>query len=229
MNSWRVEARHIPSAVMRMGYHRITLARISGLRFWKLLGTGRGQTFTLNDADSRHWALLTVWDSLEQAREFQNSSLVLSWNRITSESGHVVMQPISSHGEWSGRSLFESDPQRVTEDAPIAVITRARIKPRMWRTFYRAVEPVATDLVNRTEVPIRFGIGEAPIGLQGTFSIWRNAQAIRNFAYESPAHKQAIKQTQTLQWYSEELFARFSIIEARGSINNTSLASIVKS
>jgi heme-degrading monooxygenase HmoA len=212
-----------------MGLHRIGLAHIPGLNFWKLLGTGRGETFTLNDADSHHWALLTVWDSLEQARSFQQSIIALSWNRIASESGYVVMQSISSHGEWSGCTPFSKDPHSVNEDAPIAVITRARIKPRMWKTFYRAVEPVATDLVNRSDVPIRFGIGEAPIGLQGTFSIWRNSQAIRNFAYNSPAHKNAIKQTQTLQWYSEELFARFSIIEAFGSINGKALETIVKS
>ena len=39
---WGVDTAHIPSAMVRMATTRRLLARTSGLRFRKLLGTGRG-------------------------------------------------------------------------------------------------------------------------------------------------------------------------------------------
>ncbi|MEI2717802.1 MAG: hypothetical protein V9E98_12585, partial [Candidatus Nanopelagicales bacterium] len=54
------------------------------------------------------------------------------------------------------------------------------------------------------------------IGLQGTFSVWRDAAALRSFAYESPEHVAVIEQTRSTGWYSEELFARFAVVDVSG-------------
>jgi hypothetical protein len=67
------------------------------------------------------------------------------------------------------------------------------------------------------------GIGEAPIGLQGTFSLWRDAAAIRRFAYESPGHQKAIDRTHETDWFAEELFARFAVLDVDGTIDGTPL------
>jgi hypothetical protein len=61
------------------------------------------------------------------------------------------------------------------------------------------------------------GIGEAPLGLQGTFSVWRDAAALRAFAYESPEHRRVVGDTERLGWYAEELFARFRVRSTTGS------------
>ena len=54
------------------------------------------------------------------------------------------------------------------------------------------------------------------MGLQGTFSRWESATALRDFAYAGSEHKKAIELTKSLGWYSEELFARFAIIDEQG-------------
>ena len=42
----------------------------------------------------------------------------------------------------------------------------------MWRTFWASVPPVADALDDSPGLMLRVGIGEAPVGLQGTFSVW---------------------------------------------------------
>jgi hypothetical protein len=59
-------------------------------------------------------------------------------------------------------------------------------------------------------------VGEAPIGWQGTVSVWRSAADLVEVAYRQPEHRAAIARTATAGWYAEELFARFAVCEVRG-------------
>ncbi len=61
------------------------------------------------------------------------------------------------------------------------------------------------------------GIGEAPVGLQGTFSLWSDAAALQEFAHRRPAHTAVVARTATEGWYAEELFARFAVLDVRGT------------
>jgi lysophospholipid acyltransferase (LPLAT)-like uncharacterized protein len=54
--------------------------------------------------------------------------------------------------------------------------------------------------------------------LQGTFSLWESGAALRDFAYKGAAHQKVIADTHRINWYAEELFARFEVLEIRGSI-----------
>jgi hypothetical protein len=61
------------------------------------------------------------------------------------------------------------------------------------------------------------GVGEAPVGLQGTFSIWESAQALVEFAHRRSAHSQVVRRTALEGWYAEELFARFEVVALSGT------------
>ena len=78
---------------------------------------------------------------------------------------------------------------------------------------------MTTSLRGSAGLRAAIGIGEAPIGLQGTFSLWESSAALRDFAYKGAAHSAAIAATEKLQWYAEELFARFAVIDESGSLN----------
>jgi len=65
------------------------------------------------------------------------------------------------------------------------------------------------------------GIGEAPVGLQGTFSLWESAADMSAFAYQRPEHTDVIARTPVAQWYAEELFARFAVHRVRGRFAST--------
>jgi hypothetical protein len=60
------------------------------------------------------------------------------------------------------------------------------------------------------------GIGEAPLVQMATFSIWESLDALKNFAYTSPEHKEAIRKTRQIDWYKEEMFARFQPYQSTG-------------
>ena len=197
-----------------MAIDRITLRRSKKVTFFKSLGSGKGETFTPKDADAKRWGLLVVIDSSE-ADAFDKSSLISSWRKISTAEYRAVLQPISSHGMWSKRKPFDEN-QISNWQGPVAAITRARIKWAMNQKFWRAVPPVTVSLKSSPGLLSAIGIGEAPIGLQGTFSRWESGAALRTFAYQGQAHIAAIQATKDLDWYAEELFARFAIIKEHG-------------
>jgi hypothetical protein len=221
LDVWGVPLRAVPAAMARMALDRPALRRVRGLRFAKLMGTGSGRTFTVRDADLRHWALLTIWDGPQHRARFDTTPLVAGWHRRSTEHWRADLEPLAARGRWSRQEPFGHPvPSRaragISNGAPIAAITRARLVPRRAATFWRAVPPVSADLHDAPGLRLAFGIGEAPLGLQGTFSLWDDAAALRRFAYDRPAHLAAIADTERLGWYAEELFARFRVLSTSG-------------
>jgi len=222
LHIWGVGRRQVPAAVTAMARDRRALQRSAGLTFAKLLGTGRGRTFDIRDADPRHWALLACWSDERAVAAFERSEVPARWERRVEASGidgerlRVLLRPVSSKGSWSGREPF-GDPQPYPTRGPVAALTRARLRPRTALTFWRSVPPVAARAARSPGLVLSVGVGEAPIGVQGTFSLWRDAVALADFAYGSTEHQRAIRRTRELGWYAEELFARFEVLEASGS------------
>jgi hypothetical protein len=217
LHLWGVPGRQVPSAVLRMARHRPPLRGTPGLRFAKLLGTGDGRTFTVRDADLGHWGVLACWASAADAEVFEDGPVLRSWARIAEERLRVAMRPLASRGSWSGRAPF-GDPVPAPYDGPVAAVTRARIAPRHLVTFWRAVPAVSAELHRADGLRLAVGIGEAPIGLQGTFSLWDSPAALTGFAHRRTAHVDAVRRTAEVGWYAEELFARFAVLDVEGTL-----------
>jgi hypothetical protein len=201
------------------------MQQLPGLTFGKMLGTAKPTTFTPGATDPRHWAALTVWQDAEAAASFGDSAIARSWALIAQETLTLTLQPLASHGQWSGQEPF-APTQTSRWDGPVAAITRARIDPRKMRAFWSASREVAGTLPSAPGLVMSTGIGEAPIGLQGTLSIWSSLQAMNDFAQRNATHREVIDATPTQGWYLEELFARFAVIDASGTFvgNHLSLA-----
>jgi hypothetical protein len=218
MTLWGVDRLRVPAATARMALDRRHLRRTPGLRFSKLLGTGDGRTFTPRDADPRHWGLLAVWDDPASAAAFTGGPIGRAWQRLDAEQLLIVMSPVASRGSWSGQKPF-GDPVPRKVDGPVAAITRARIRLRKSRSFWSAVPPVSADLQSAPGLRLAVGIGEAPVGLQGTFSLWDRPESLIDFAHRRAAHRAVVARTISERWYAEELFARFEVLSIAGTFN----------
>jgi len=212
-----IKGKSIPFAFFSMVIDRIRARVFTGISFAKMLGTGTGETFTPQDANLYRWGIVVAINE-DRIEAFDSSSLIRNWRARSTSEMRAVLSPISSHGLWSKQNPFDFTSALSNPNAQIAAITRARIKWHQNFRFWRAVPPVVIDLHSNPGLISAIGIGEAPIGLQGTFSLWSSAAALRDFAYKGKAHQVAIEQTKQFNWYSEELFARFEVLELRGSI-----------
>jgi hypothetical protein len=214
LDIWTVPATGVAPALWRMARDPRRLSGLPGLRFHKSLGTGAGRTFTMRDADLRQWALLSCWDGPDTALDPTRDR----WGRRARSHTRVLLGTIATHGRWSGTEPFTADPDLRRWGGKVAAITRARVRTRWWGQFQRAIPPVVASLELQDGLLFRMGIGEAPVGLQGTFSVWRDSQALRDFAYRQPAHTEVITRTAETGWYSEDLFARFAVLDVSGDM-----------
>ncbi|GIH92718.1 hypothetical protein Psi01_33480 [Planobispora siamensis] len=213
-----------------MAFDRPVLARTPGLRFWRLLGSGRGASMSL-DADLRRWALFAVWDGEPALDGFlSRSPIAARWNREAQESWHVRLAPLASRGRWGGVDPFATEEAgdiaqtgagAPRQAGPVAVLTRASIRPSRLVAFYRSVPEVDALLREQEGCLASVGVGEWPLARQATFSLWRDAAAVRDFAHRGGAHRRVIGRTRSGRWYSEELFARFAPYGSAGTWNGT--------
>ena len=209
---WKIRPSKVGFALVRMAIDRRSLRRIKGVHFAKMLGTGKGETFTPRDADANRWGALIVIDGAN-LEMLDNSKLINSWRANSLSEVRYLLDPISSHGLWAKVNPFAYATTQT--DGEVIAITRARIKWFQNFRFWRAVPPVTQSLHSSPGLLNTIGIGEAPIGLQGTFSHWKTGADLRNFAYKGAAHQVVIAATERHQWYAEELFARFAVRDIR--------------
>ncbi|MDA3029922.1 MAG: spheroidene monooxygenase, partial [Actinomycetota bacterium] len=58
---WQIKKVFLPIAILFMAIHKFVLMRLPGVSFVKLLGTGKGESFTPKDANPYRWgALVTI-------------------------------------------------------------------------------------------------------------------------------------------------------------------------
>jgi heme-degrading monooxygenase HmoA len=165
--------------------------------------------------DFGQYGFLAVWESEEDAsRFFENSEYISKYKAKSSKITHYKLKCIKCHGTWDGKTPFEADKNiKIQPDDNIGVITRASVKLSQQIRFWRYVPKSHKALWDNPGLIFTKGIGDVPFLEMATFSLWKNQEAIMEFAYKNEHHKKAIALTKKHDWYSEEMFSRFVVRE----------------
>jgi len=200
-----------------MGFARLSLPRVDGIGFWKLCGSGTGEGFT-PVPNTAVYAILATWPDLDTARsQTRDAPIYRRYERRASEAWSVFLGPTSVRGHWSGKSPFQSSD--LPDHGPLAALTRATVRPAAALRFWRRVPDISAVIGDDPNVAFKIGIGEVPLLHQITFSIWPDADAMAAFARHDGPHARAIRAVRDGNWFREELYARFRVLETRGTWN----------
>lgn len=187
------------------------LDAVEGVVSVKLMGTGSGNGFSILPNLERY-AIFIIWDSLAAAMRFLSQGSALDWyDHHASSKLLVTLMPTKTHGAWGGVNPIIPSP--VSNQNPhIAVLTRATIRPSKLFDFWRNVPKVSKFMSSAEGVLHRIGIGEYPLFMQATFSIWTDKEKLMDAAYKNTAHAEAVRLTRARNWYAEEMFTQFEVL-----------------
>lgn len=199
----------------QMALARPGLARIRGLEFVRLCGSGTGEGFTPRP-NTAVWAILSVWSDGARAREGVAQERVFArWRARAAQSATLFLEPVSARGQWGGTAPFRPGPT-APHAGPVAALTRATVRPAHLVRFWARVPDISARIGADRNVLFKIGIGEVPFLHQVTFSVWPDAARMAEFA-RTGHHAAAIAAVRAGNWFSEELYARFHVTGSAGA------------
>lgn len=199
-----------------MGAARLVLRRERRALFWKLCGSGTGEGFTPRP-NWGVWAIMAVWPDEAAARAAVAESPVwVRWRKRAVEDCTIFLSPLSARGSWAGVNPFLPEGVPEAPHGPLAALTRATVRPSRAIRFWNRVPDISSVIGRDPNVAFKIGIGEVPLLHQVTFSVWPDAAAMAAFARGNGPHGCAIRAVREGNWFSEELYARFSVLGAEG-------------
>jgi spheroidene monooxygenase len=200
----------------QMALARLALRRAPHLMFWKLCGSGTGEGFTPRP-NWGVWAILAVWPDVALARTgVAETPVWRRWRSWARESCTVYLSPLSARGSWAGVNPFVPEPHPADPAGPLAVLTRASVKPGRALRFWSRVPDISAVIGQDPNVLFKIGIGEVPLLHQVTFSIWPDAASMMHFARGDGPHGKAIQAVRAEGWFTDELYARFRVLGVEG-------------
>ena len=191
------------------------LGRAPGLHFTRVLGSGRNGGFGLAPGFDRQGVAAFFADE-DSARDYAAQSPALQVRRDHSQECLLLLcRASAARGSWAGHTMAATSPAAAPGE-PVAALTRASIRPRHARAFWRHTPAAQAALDAAPGCRLAAGLGEAPLLRQATFSLWDDAASMEAFARRG-AHRQASADATGRDWFSESMFVRLVPIEMEGT------------
>jgi len=197
--------------------------RVKAPIFSRHMGSGAGSGFSLWP-DWSTYGYFAIWENRKDAdQHLRGQNYALPWAEYAIEKLSAQMRCVQVQGKWDGEAPLCAISSQGSDR--IAVLTRARVRFSRLHRFWGHVGQAARAIEQAPGCLFTKGVGEWPLAMQATFSIWESAEAMREFAYTSKGHKEIVQKTRRENWYSEDMFARFEIEDLSGSYRdlNTSI------
>ncbi len=132
---------------------------------------------------------------------------------------HVRLEPLRCFGSWSGLPGLPAKELPVGDEEPVAALTLGRLRILRTRPFLKAGAPAERDAVKNPAVLASTGLARlARPRLVSTFSIWRSAAAMREYAFgRDGSHQAAVRADRATPFHHESAFVRFRPYASQGS------------
>lgn len=132
---------------------------------------------------------------------------------------HVRLEPLRVYGSWSRMPGLPSRAKPVDDEKPVAVLTLGHTKLHRAGPFLRTSGLAERAAVGDPAVLASTAFARPP-RFVSTFSLWRSAAAMREYAHSSDgAHQAAVRADRAKPFHREAAFIRFRPYASRGSWN----------
>ena len=162
--------------------------------------------------------LVAVWDDdASVARFLEDHPLA----HTLSGGWHARLEPLrATTNGWTGMPSLVEREQPVDDDEPVAVLTYGRLNFRSVHHFLRSSAAAEGEAVEHPALLASTGLARPP-RLVSTFSLWRTAAEMREYAYRGSGHTAAMRAMGHRHFHREWLFARFRPYATAGTWNGS--------
>lgn len=132
---------------------------------------------------------------------------------------HARLEPRRCFGTWAGMPELPAKELPVRDDEPVAALTLGRLRFARTLPFLRSGAPAERDAVANPAVVASTGLARPALPrLVSTFSIWRSAAAMREYAFaKDGSHQAAVRADRARPFHHESAFIRFRPYASEGS------------
>jgi len=130
---------------------------------------------------------------------------------------HVRLEPLRVYGSWSRMPGLPAREKPVDDEEPVAVLTLGHTKLHRAIPFLRSSAPAERAAVGDSAVLASTAFARPP-RFVSTFSLWRSAAAMRQYAHSPDGdHQAAVRADRAKPFHREAAFIRFRPYASQGS------------
>lgn len=203
----RLRSDSVPWAVVQLARGGRPWRAEPGLRFVRVLGSGRGGGFGLRPGLDHQGVFMMFDDVADAMRCVWRSPRVAAYRERAEQCLVAVLQASSARGRWGGQAMRAISPSPGPGE-PLVALTRASIRPTQALRFWRHSPASESALAAAPGCRLAVGLGEAPVLRQATLSLWDDVAAMNAYA-RTGAHQRAIEASTREGYFSESMFVRF--------------------
>jgi hypothetical protein len=178
--------------------------RVPGLRYAGLTIGARFSASVRPTPIPGRVGLVATWDDDAALDAF------LAGHRLAADFApgwHTRLEPLRSRGNWP---LF-GDTSAVAahdSDEPVAVVTYGKLRPQKALSFLRASARAEQAALESPAMIAGTALARPP-KIVSTFSLWRSAAEMQQYAYRGERHRAAMAGMRQHEFHSAYIFARF--------------------
>lgn len=158
--------------------------------------------------------MIAAWESDAALDGFSASDHPVA--RRLAAGWEIRLQPLRVSGAWAGMPGLPARALPVEEAEPVGILTLGRLRLLRTGSFRRSAGPAEAAALESPALLAGTGLARPP-RLVATFTLWRSAAAMREFAYgRGLPHQAAIDADRARPFHHESAFVRFRPYASRG-------------